>query len=165
MPTWDPTKRRVNIRKHGLDFAGCEAIFDAPVSITEDASETCCVERRKNMKSDDSSKKFPTNAREWEAVIAQAPGVDRPLTNEEIAQWNGAVLVNGGGYQAAKAAVAARRKAGQRGAQRAPVKQLVSVRYSPEVLAYFKSAGAGWQTRMDDALKQWVTSHARESGV
>ena len=37
MPTWDETKRNLNIRKHGLDFVGCEAIFDAPVSVTEDA--------------------------------------------------------------------------------------------------------------------------------
>jgi len=34
------------------------------------------------------------------------------------------VLVNGGGCQAAKAAIAAKRKSGQRGAQRSPVKQL-----------------------------------------
>ncbi len=40
MPTWDETKRKVNIRKHGLDFVGCEAIFDAPVSITEDVSKS-----------------------------------------------------------------------------------------------------------------------------
>jgi uncharacterized protein (DUF4415 family) len=115
------------------------------------------------MKSDDSSKKFPTNAQQWEAVIAQAPGVDRSLTAEELAEWDGAVLVNGGGYQAARAAVAAKRKLGQRGAQRSPVKQLVSVRYSPEVLAYFKSEGPGWQTRMDEALKQWVCAHANKS--
>ena len=40
--------------------------------------------------------------------------------------------------------------------QGAPTKQLVSVRYSPEVLAFFKAGGTGWQSRMDDALKQWV---------
>ena len=28
-------------------------------------------------------------------------------------------------------------------------KLLVSVRYSPEVVAYFKSTGEGWQSRMD----------------
>jgi len=38
---------------------------------------------------------------------------------------------------------------------------LVSVRYSPEVLAYFKAGGAGWQTRMDDALKQWVARQGK----
>jgi len=48
----------------------------------------------------------------------------RPLTNAENGQWSGAVLVNGGGCQAAKAAIAAKRKSGQRGAQRSPVKQL-----------------------------------------
>ena len=39
-------------------------------------------------------------------------------------------------------------------------KLLVSVRYSPEVLEYFKSTGAGWQSRMDGVLKEYVTSKA-----
>lgn len=38
-------------------------------------------------------------------------------------------------------------------------KQLVSIRYSPEVLNYFKSFGVGWQARMDAALKEYVTNH------
>jgi uncharacterized protein (DUF4415 family) len=42
-------------------------------------------------------------------------------------------------------------------------KQLVSVRYSPEVLAYFKSTGEGWQSRMDGVLRQYVTRHARRA--
>ena len=40
-------------------------------------------------------------------------------------------------------------------------KQLVSVRYSPEVLAYFKSTGEGWQSRMDRVLREYVTRHSR----
>ena len=39
-------------------------------------------------------------------------------------------------------------------------KQLVSVRYSPEVIEYFKSTGEGWQSRMDNVLRQYVASHA-----
>ena len=35
-------------------------------------------------------------------------------------------------------------------------KQLVSVRYSPEVLSYFKSTGDGWQSRMDGVLREYV---------
>jgi uncharacterized protein (DUF4415 family) len=35
-------------------------------------------------------------------------------------------------------------------------KQLVSVRYSAEVLAYFKATGDGWQSRMDGVLRQYV---------
>jgi len=36
MPTWDEPKRLTNIRKHGLDFQGCEAVFDGPVVVDED---------------------------------------------------------------------------------------------------------------------------------
>jgi uncharacterized protein (DUF4415 family) len=42
-------------------------------------------------------------------------------------------------------------------------KQLVSVRYSPEVLAYFKSTGEGWQSRMDGVLREYVTRHFRRA--
>ena len=42
-------------------------------------------------------------------------------------------------------------------------KLLVSVRYSPEVVAYFKSTGEGWQSRMDGVLQQYVTRHSRRA--
>ena len=96
-----------------------------------------------------------------EAVIARAPGKDRPLTAREEAKWSTGVLVNGGGYEAVRKALAEKRKPGQRGPQVAPTKQLVSVRYSPEVLAFFKGSGPGWQSRMDEALKQWVSSQSK----
>ena len=40
-------------------------------------------------------------------------------------------------------------------------KQLVSVRYSPEVLEYFRSTGDGWQSRMDGVLRQYVARQSR----
>ena len=40
-------------------------------------------------------------------------------------------------------------------------KLLVSVRYSPEVVAYFKSTGEGWQSRIDGVLRQYVSRHSR----
>ena len=42
-------------------------------------------------------------------------------------------------------------------------KQLVSVRYSQEVLNYFKSTGEGWQSRMDGVLREYVTKQARRA--
>jgi uncharacterized protein (DUF4415 family) len=35
-------------------------------------------------------------------------------------------------------------------------KQLVSIRYSLEVLECFRAIGAGWQARMDAVLKDYV---------
>jgi uncharacterized protein (DUF4415 family) len=113
------------------------------------------------MKSTGSSKKFPASQAEVEAAIARAPGKDRPLTAREETKWATGVMVDGGGYEAVRKALATKRKPGQRGPQVAPTKQLVSVRYSPEVLAFFKASGAGWQSRMDDALKQWVAAHSK----
>ena len=42
-------------------------------------------------------------------------------------------------------------------------KLLVSVRYSPEVLEYFKSTGAGWQSRIDGVLLEYVARKAGEA--
>ena len=39
-------------------------------------------------------------------------------------------------------------------------KMLVSVRYSPEVIAYFRGTGEGWQARMDSVLSEYVSKHA-----
>jgi uncharacterized protein (DUF4415 family) len=42
-------------------------------------------------------------------------------------------------------------------------KQLVSIRYSREVVEYFKSTGDGWQSRMDDVLSKYVAQHTRRT--
>lgn len=43
-------------------------------------------------------------------------------------------------------------------------KKLVSVRYSPEVLAFFRSTGDGWQSRMDGVLRSYVARQSRRAG-
>ncbi|MDE1916888.1 MAG: BrnA antitoxin family protein [Sphingomonadales bacterium] len=48
---------------------------------------------------------------------------------------------------------------GKRGAQKTPTKVSTTIRLSPDVIAYFKQNGAGWQARIDAALKEWVASH------
>jgi len=49
-----------------------------------------------------------------------------------------------------------------RGRPKSPRKKLlVSIRYSPEVVAYFKSTGAGWQARMDSILRQYVARRTK----
>ncbi len=36
-------------------------------------------------------------------------------------------------------------------------KQAISIRLSPDVLEYFRSSGKGWQTRLDDVLRDYVS--------
>jgi len=35
--TWDETKRKANLQKHGLDFADAEKVFDSPLVLLEDS--------------------------------------------------------------------------------------------------------------------------------
>ena len=39
-------------------------------------------------------------------------------------------------------------------------KQALTVRYDPEVITAFKATGRGWQTRMNDVLKDWLKTHS-----
>lgn len=46
-----------------------------------------------------------------------------------------------------------------RGPQKAPIKVSTTIRLSPDVVDYFKQGGAGWQSRIDDVLKEWMATH------
>lgn len=96
---------------------------------------------------------------DWERVKLEATqqspialdSVDyNPNDAESVAShWEGATIKRGG-------LVVGR----VRGANKRPTKEQVAVRYSPEVLAAFRASGAGWQTRMNAALADWLKSHS-----
>ena len=53
------------------------------------------------------------------------------------------------------------RARGQRGPQKAPTKQHVSMRLDPAVLAHFRASGPGWQSRINEVLGDYVKRHNR----
>ena len=66
---------------------------------------------------------------------------DRPATHEEM-----------------RAGVEAYRK--QRGRPPGGEKESTTIRFDRDVLTAFRSAGPGWQTRMNAALREWLKSHS-----
>ena len=44
-------------------------------------------------------------------------------------------------------------------------KLLLSVRYSVEVVEYFRATGEGWQARMDSVLRQYVNKHSAQKNT
>ena len=56
-----------------------------------------------------------------------------------------------------------KRRVGERGPQKAPTKQRVNVRLDADVLEHFKAGGAGWQTRLNAALRRAVDEE-RQAG-
>ena len=67
-----------------------------------------------------------------------------------MADWEDAVLKQGGVVIG---------KARTHDPNTRPIKEQVAVRYSPDVLAVFRATDAGWQTRMYDALRDWLRTH------
>ena len=55
------------------------------------------------------------------------------------------------------------RQPGQRGPQKAPTKVPVTLRLDRDVVEAFKADGAGWQTRINAALKKVVQRKRRPS--
>ena len=43
-----------------------------------------------------------------------------------------------------------------RGKQKAPTKELISIRLDPDITEYFRDSGPGWQTRLNDTLRRAV---------
>ena len=76
-----------------------------------------------------------------------------PLTEQQLAQFRRVADVR---------PELIRRYRGQRGSQRSkPIKTRVSLRLDPDVVAFFRKKGTGWQSRINDALRKAAKLPAR----
>lgn len=55
--------------------------------------------------------------------------------------------------------ITARQRGRPVGSTAAVRKTATTIRFDEEVVAAFKATGRGWQTRMNDALKDWLRTH------
>ena len=92
--------------------------------------------------------------------LSDEAGEVRELTSEDMDRFRPAVEV----LPEALVAVLPKRKPGQRGAQKKPTKEPVTIRYSRDVLEYSRATGPGWQSRIDAALKEWVAQQVGQHG-
>jgi uncharacterized protein (DUF4415 family) len=56
--------------------------------------------------------------------------------------------------------VAMNKKRGERGAQKSPTKVPTTIRFDADILAALKASGRGWQTRVNEAMREWVKTHS-----
>lgn len=50
-------------------------------------------------------------------------------------------------------------KVRRRGPQKTPLKVPTTIRFDADVLAALKATGKGWQTRVNEAMRDWLKSH------
>jgi uncharacterized protein (DUF4415 family) len=99
--------------------------------------------------------KFPVTDADWAAVIATAPDVaDDPDTRH--IDWSNAIVTPGGGVDATLTAL---RRARTRGPQKSPTKIPTTIRFDADVLAALKATGKGWQTRVNEVMREWIKNH------
>ena len=78
-------------------------------------------------------------------------GEVRPLTAEDLAEFKPIRAVLPPDLL---------KKLGVRGPQKTATKDRINIRLSHEVVEHFRSTGPGWQTRIDEALQEWVRLHS-----
>lgn len=49
-----------------------------------------------------------------------------------------------------------------RGPQKAPVKRPTTIRFDADVLEGLRATGPGWQTRVNDAMREWLKTLPRK---
>ena len=103
-----------------------------------------------------------THAKEMKRVMASDP--KEQVFDDENPEWTDDDFARARPAEAALSAETLGAFKPRRGPQRAPTKQLVSLRLSRDVLERFKATGPGWQTRIDQSLRQWVDEHPEAVG-
>ena len=73
------------------------------------------------------------------------------VPDEENPEWTAEEMLTAKPFAEVFPEVAAKMRRG-RGPQKAPTKQLVSLRLDPDVLAAYRATGQGWQVRMNQTL-------------
>lgn len=96
-------------------------------------------------------------------TAAESDGDNLPLTDEQLKNMRPArdVLPAMVGERAADALLK------RRGRPATPAEQhkvRTTIRLDPDLIDAFKGTGDGWQSRMNDALREWATSHGMVRG-
>ncbi len=93
------------------------------------------------------NKKHPTDK-----PLTDKAGQVRELTREDIRKMRSASEV----LPPKLLAILPKRKCGERGPQKTPTKEQMTLRLDNDVLAFFKESGPGWQTRINNTLKRSI---------
>ena len=113
------------------------------------------------MKPVTTKKPFPSTPEQWVAALAQAPtSIDDPdcaydpNEPEAVAHfWDGATVSRSLSELQEKRA--AHRQ--PRGSQKTPVKVSTTIRFDADVLTALKATGRGWQGRVNQVMREWLS--------
>ena len=93
------------------------------------------------------------------AAAADVPVADSDNPGTRPSDWDRAIASRS--LPELRAKLAERRG---RGPQKAPTKVPTTIRFDTDVLAALKATGKGWQTRVNEAMREWIKAHRGAEG-
>ncbi|AME23350.1 MULTISPECIES: BrnA antitoxin family protein [Burkholderiaceae] len=91
--------------------------------------------------------------------MSNKPKIIMP-TDEEDAAINRGIAADPDTYEVPGEDFKKMKRLGARGRPRAETPKVqLTVRYDADIVDKFKATGDGWQTRMNDALRDWLQTH------
>jgi uncharacterized protein (DUF4415 family) len=83
-----------------------------------------------------------------------------PPTDDEDAAINRGIAADPDTFEVSAEQFGKMKRLGTRGRPRSDSPKIqLTVRYDAEVVEGFKATGDGWQTRMNDVLRDWLREH------
>lgn len=95
------------------------------------------------------------------SVMSERKQPNPELIDADNPEWTDADVQNAMPFSGLPKALQAKLGTIGRGRPKAAVtKERITIRLSPDVAQSFRATGAGWQTRIDAALRDWLKSHS-----
>ena len=92
---------------------------------------------------------------------------NKVAADSEMAEFEAALLLSadqglrGEGRVTTSAQIQARRRGRPVGTTKAAPKVPTTIRFDADVLLALKAGGPGWQTRVNDAMREWLAEHPK----
>ena len=92
---------------------------------------------------------------------------NKAVIDPEMAEFEAALLrgidegLRGEGRKTTPEQIEARRRGRPVGSVKAATKVPTTIRFDRDVLDALKASGRGWQTRVNDAMREWLGSHSQ----
>jgi uncharacterized protein (DUF4415 family) len=138
--TWQETKRLSNLEKHKLDFIDADLVKERFIMTGLKMTTMTTKEMR-------TAREHGESKTDWALLRQNALDGIEPEDDKDSPD---ATLLM-------REAVAKRRAGRPAGSGK---KEQVAIRFDKDILSSFRAAGTGWQTRMNDALREWLTTHS-----
>ncbi len=151
---WDEAKRKSNIARHGVDFTVMEAFgWDTAIINPDDRNSEPRNTMAKNTNDNDVTKMTfdEIAAKDGEEAAINAGIAADPDTFELDEEWFKRARPAG---EIAPHIVEAYRRT--RGKQKAPTKEQITIRLDADITAHLRKQGPGWQTHLNDTLRQAI---------